>query len=47
MLRIYNATQRILIIKNKKGKIVKAFGGEIAKQKWHKHLNKCATNSLN
>jgi hypothetical protein len=47
MLTIYNPTQRILIIKNKKGKIVKAFGGAIATQMWHNKLNEWATNSIN
>lgn len=47
MLTIYNPTQRILIVKNKKGKIVKAFGGAIATELWHKHLNQFATNSVN
>lgn len=47
MLTIYNQTQRILIVKNKKGKIVKAFGGDIATEKWHKKLNKWAANSKN
>lgn len=47
MLTIYNPKQRILIVKNKKGKIVKAFGGEIATQMWHEKLNKWAINSIN
>lgn len=47
MLTIYNPKQRIMIIKNKKGKIVKAFGGELATEMWHKKLNKWASNSLN
>lgn len=46
-MTIYNPTQRILIVRNKKGKIVKAFGGEIATQMWHKRLNKLVNNSLN
>lgn len=46
-MTIYNSTQRILIVRNKKGKIVKAFGGAIATQMWQKKLNKWATNSLN
>ena len=46
-MTIYNSTQRILIVKNKKGKKVKAFGGELATQMWHKKLTKWATNSLN
>ena len=47
MLTIYNPRQRILIVKNKKGKIVKAYGGEIAKEMYHKKLKKWATKSLN
>lgn len=47
MLTIYNPKQRILIVKNKKGKIVKAYGGAIATEYWHKHLNQFATNSIN
>ncbi|HEX8577138.1 MAG TPA: hypothetical protein VF677_12660 [Flavobacterium sp.] len=47
MLTIYNPTQQILIVKNKKGKIVKAFGGAIATEIWHKKLNKWATKSKN
>lgn len=47
MLKIYNPTQRILIVKNKKGKIVKAFGGAIATQLWRKHLTEFATKSIN
>lgn len=47
MLKIYNPQQRILIVKNKKGKIVQAFGGDIATQMWHKHLQKFAINSIN
>lgn len=47
MMTIYNPTQRILIVKNKKGKIVKAFGGAIAAEMWLKKVNKWATNSLN
>jgi hypothetical protein len=39
MLKIYNPQKRILILKNKKGKIVQAFGGEIAKNKWKEILN--------
>ena len=46
-MTIYNPTQRILIVKNKKGKIVKAFGGAIATQMWHEHLQKFAYNSIN
>lgn len=46
-MTIYNPTQRILIVKNKKGKIVKAFGGDIATQMWHEHLTKFANNSIN
>ena len=38
MITIYNPTQRILIVRNKKGKIVKAFGGDIATEKWNKKL---------
>lgn len=38
MLKIYNPTQRILIVKNKKGKIVKAFGGALATEMYHKNL---------
>ena len=47
MLTIYNPTQRILIVKNKNGKIVKAFGGDIATELWLKKLNKWASNSKN
>ncbi len=47
MMTVYNPTQRILIVKNKKGKIVRAFGGDIATQKWHEKLNKWATKSIN
>jgi hypothetical protein len=47
MMTIYNPTQRILIVRNKKGKIVKAFGGAIATEIWLKKVNKWATNSLN
>jgi hypothetical protein len=39
-MTIYNPTQQILIVKNKKGKIVKAFGGAIATEKWNENLNK-------
>jgi hypothetical protein len=38
-MTIYNPTQGILIVKNKKGKIVKAFGGAIATQKWNEKVN--------
>lgn len=37
-MTIYNPTQRILIVKNKKGKIVKAFGGAVATEKWNEKL---------
>lgn len=47
MLKIYNPTQRILIVKNKKGKIVKAYGGDLATQMWYQHLQKFAINSIN
>lgn len=47
MLTIYNPRQRILIVKNKKGKIVKAFGGALATEIWHKKLNKWANQSIN
>lgn len=47
MITIYNPTQRILIVKNKKGKIVKAFGGAIATEKWEKKVTKWANNSKN
>lgn len=47
MMTIYNPTQRILIVKNKKGKIVKAFGGALATEIWHDTLKKWAANSLN
>lgn len=47
MLKIYNPQQRILIVKNKKGKIIKAFGGAIATQLWHKHLTEFASKSIN
>ena len=47
MMTIYNPKQRILIIRTKKGKIVKAFGGDLATQKWHEKLNKWASKSIN
>lgn len=37
-MTVYNPTQRILIVRNKKGKIVKAFGGDIAAEKWNEKL---------
>ena len=46
-MRIYNPTQRILIVRNKQGKIVKAFGGDLATQKWHNSLIKFAEKSKN
>jgi hypothetical protein len=46
-MTIYNSTQKILIVRNKKGKIIKAFGGELATQKWHEKLNKWASKSIN
>jgi hypothetical protein len=46
-MTIYNPTQRILIVKNKKGKIVKAFGGAIATEIWLKKVKKWTNNSLN
>ena len=46
-MTIYNPTQRILIVRNKKGKIVKAFGGAIATEMWYEKLNKWANNSKN
>lgn len=47
MITVYNSAQQILIVKNKKGKIVKAFGGDLATKMWHEKLLKWATNSLN
>lgn len=37
MLTLYNPTQRILIIRDNKGKIIKAFGGAIAAEKWNEN----------
>ncbi len=46
-MTIYNPTQKILIVRNKNGKIIQAFGGALATQKWHEKLNKWAVKSIN
>jgi hypothetical protein len=38
MLATYKPTQRLLILKDKKGSVIKAFSGAIAQQKWHEIL---------
>lgn len=39
MLVSYNSKQRLLIVKNESGKIVKAFGGKIAREIWLKTVD--------
>lgn len=46
-MMVYNHSRKLLIVKDELGKIIKAYGGAIAKAMWQEKVTQWAYNSQN